>query len=303
MKIFKSHFWYNKRQRNGIFFLLLIIVLLQIIYVFIDFSSDKMIKTNSAELLEFQKEIDSLKKLELENRKAKIYPFNPNYITDFKGYKLGMTIQEIDRLHKYRKQRKFVNSAREFQKITKVSDSLLNKISSYFKFPDWVTKRNKLLEKKNSSTVSQSKDFFNETISKRLEISTDNINEATQDDFEVIVGVGEVISERIIKYRKKIQGFSYKSQLYEVWGLDKVTSNRILKIFKIYNIPTIKKINVNIATFKEILKIPYVDYELCKSIFEYRDEVAELQYISEIKNIDSFPIDKYDRIVLYLEAK
>jgi DNA uptake protein ComE-like DNA-binding protein len=303
MKYFKSHFWYTKRQRNGIFFLLLIIIILQVVYFFADFSSDSIIDNNSIELLAFQKEIDSLKKVELEKWKPKIYPFNPNYITDFKGYQLGMTIPEIDRLHKYRKQRKFVNSVKEFQSITKVSDSFLNTISPYFKFPEWVVKKNKLLEENNSNIVSESKSPSNKLLPKILEGSTDNINEATQQDFEIVVGVGEVISERIIKYRKKLQGFSYKSQVYEIWGLDKVTAIRVLKMFRIHEKPVIQKINVNIATFKEILKNPYIDYELCKNIFEYRDEVAELQDISEIKNIESFPIDKYDRIVLYLMAK
>jgi len=308
MKIFKSHFWYNKRQRNGIFFLVLIIVILQVIYVFADFSSAKIIDTNSVELLAFQNRIDSLKKVEIENRRPKNYPFNPNYITDFKGYQLGMTIQEIDRLHKYRKQRRFVNSKKEFQVVTKVSDSLLNRISPRFKFPDWVVKRNKLKEQYNSSTSSNIStlngiDSIGQSFSKILEISTDRLNQATQQDFETVSGVGEVISERIIKFRKKLQGFSYKSQVYEVWTLNRITANRILKTFKIYKKPIIQKINVNTATFKEVLKNPYIDYELCKNIFEYRDEVAELQDISEIKNIDSFPTDKYDRIVLYLEAK
>ena len=55
--------------------------------------------------------------------------------------------------------------------------------------------------------------------------------------------------------------------------------------------------------FKDLLKNPYIDYSLCKKIFEYRDEVAELQNISELKNISGFPLDKYDRIVLYLVAE
>ncbi|WP_320242936.1 helix-hairpin-helix domain-containing protein [Tenacibaculum sp. 1B UA] len=64
-----------------------------------------------------------------------------------------------------------------------------------------------------------------------------------------------------------------------------------------------KKVNVNTARFKEVLKNPYIDYKLCKKIFEYRDEVAELQDISELRNIKDFPLNKYDRIILYLEAK
>ncbi|QXP74421.1 helix-hairpin-helix domain-containing protein [Tenacibaculum sp. AHE15PA] len=299
MKIFKSHFWYNKRQRNGIFFLIFIIVILQFVYFFSDFSSDPITDTSSKELLTFQKQIDSLKSVELEKRKPKTYPFNPNYITDFKGEQLGMSLQEIDRLHAYRAQRKFVNSAQEFQEITKVSDSLLNKISLYFKFPDWVVKRNKLASNNKSKVNS----VYKETPSKRTSVTTDDINKATQQDFEAVNGVGEVISERIIKYRKKLQGFSFASQLNEVWGVDKSTVARVVKRFKIYEKPQIQKININTATFKEVLKNPYIDYDLCKKIFEYRDEVAELQNIVEIKNIDGFPIEKYDRIVLYLKAE
>ena len=40
---------------------------------------------------------------------------------------------------KFRESNQWVNSAKEFQQVTKVSDSLLATISPYFKFPDWVT--------------------------------------------------------------------------------------------------------------------------------------------------------------------
>ena len=302
MKNFKSHFWYNKRQRNGIFFLVLIIVVLQVIYLYIDFSSNQIIDTTTKELLVFRNTIDSLKKIELEKRKPKIYPFNPNYITDYKGYKLGMTVDEIDRLHSYRKQNKFVNSKEEFQEVTKVSDTLLAQIAPYFKFPDWVVKRNKQNKLKKSFTVKKQR-IEESSNSLKTKLSTTNINKATQQDFETVSGIGEVIAERVIKYRKKIQGFTYKEQLSEVWGLDKEVVNNILLIFSIKSKPVIQKINVNTATFKEVLKNPYIDYNLCKKIFEYRDEVAELQNILELKNIDGFPVDKYGRIVLYLEAK
>ena len=142
MKIFKSHFWYNKSQRNGIFLLVLLILLLQISIYTDVFSSDKITDVDQSELLAFQYEIDSLKAIEIENRKPKMYPFNPNYITDYKGGQLGMSLEEIDRLLAFRKTNKFINSKKEFQKVTKVSDSLLDKISQYFKFPDWVVKRN-----------------------------------------------------------------------------------------------------------------------------------------------------------------
>ncbi|MBL4568310.1 MAG: helix-hairpin-helix domain-containing protein [Flavobacteriaceae bacterium] len=294
MKYLKSHFWYNQSQRNGIFFLLFIIIVLHLVYMFVDFSSEEKLEVDNKELIAFQMQIDSLKAIEIERRKPKTYPFNPNYITDYKGAQLGLSIEEIDRLHAFRKSKKFVNSAKQFQRVTKVSDSLLIIIAPYFKFPDWVTKQ----QSKELSFLSKKVRIPNKYI-----ITTSDINQASVFDFQSVQGVGEILSERILKYRKRLQGFTFKEQLSEVWKLDPKIAARILIVFKITNPPMIKKINLNTATFKEVLSNPYIDYELCKKIFEFRDEVAELQSIEELKNIGGFPLDKYKRITLYLEAK
>ncbi|MDC0176722.1 helix-hairpin-helix domain-containing protein [Polaribacter sp.] len=210
-----------------------------------------------------------------------------------------MSLQEIDRLLAFRKMNKFINSKDEFQNITKISDSLLNRISPYFKFPDWVVKRN---QKSNSNVIPMAVEKSYNTKSK-YNLSTTDINKATVEDFKTISGIGAAFSERIIKYRSKLQGFSFESQLYEVWGLEKEVVEKVLATFKIFEKPYIKKTNVNTLTFKELLKNPYIDYELCKKIFDYKDEVAELQNILELKKIKGFPLDKYDRIVLYLMAE
>ena len=295
MNIFKSHFWYTKSQRNGIFLLVTIIIVLQAVIFFVDFSEDEPIDFNSNEVAKLQKQVDSLKQVKIIEEN-KIYPFNPNYISDFKGEQLGMSLKEIDRLLAFRKTGKFVNSKEEFQQVTQISDSLLSKISPYFKFPDWVIKQNQQKQVAKASKKSSKSNF-----SKKL--TTTDINKATQKDFTTISGIGEKLSERIIKYRSKLQGFSYPEQLYEVWGLKKEIADKALILFNVKEKPLIKKVNVNTASFKEVLKNPYIDFELCKQIFDYRDEVAELQNINQLKNIKDFPINKYDRIVLYLYAE
>jgi len=87
--IMKSHFKFTQGQRNGIFLLLALIVVSQCIYFFVDFSSDE-VPVDSEKLQVFQNEIDSLRRVEIENNKPKTYPFNPNYITDYKGYTFGL---------------------------------------------------------------------------------------------------------------------------------------------------------------------------------------------------------------------
>lgn len=288
MKNIKSHFSFNKKQRNGIFFLLLIIVSLQVVFFYVDFSSEEQIKISQKEVAAFQKEMDSLRLIQLEKSKPKIYPFNPNYISDYKGYQLGMSVQEIDKLLAYRAKGLFVNSTRQFQQVTGVNDSLLIAISPYFKFPKWVT--SKKVNYKNKAKP-------------KVAISIKDINTATFEDLQVVNGIGEKLAERIINYRRKLQGYSFNNQLYEVWNLDEQVANRVLEHFQVLELPKIKKLNVNEASFKEVLSIVYIDYELTKKIFNYRDEVAEIQTIEELKKIDGFPLGLFNRIVLYLSAE
>tara|TARA_R110001583_G_scaffold15052_4_gene62381 strand:- start:3075 stop:3947 length:873 start_codon:yes stop_codon:yes gene_type:complete len=290
VKNLKSHFSYNKRQRNGIFFLLLIIVSLQSFIFFVDFSSEETIDFSSKEIALFQMEMDSLNKVDLESRIPKIYPFNPNFITDYKGAQLGMSIEEIDNLHVFRNKGSYINSVKQFQKITKINDSLLRKISPYFKFPEWVTARATILK-------SKSRNKTNRPITKQ------DINLVNASDLRIVHGIGEKLADRIIKYRTKLQGFSFNSQLYEVWNLEKELVDEVLHYFEVAESPIIQKINVNEATFKEILAIVYIDYELTKKIVNYRVEVAEIQNIEELKKIEGFPLEKFDRIALYLAAK
>ena len=97
-------------------------------------------------------------------------------------------------------------------------------------------------------------------------------------------------------------GFSINDQLYEVYYLDKEVANKIIVNFKVMEPPKIIKLNINSATFKEVLAIVYIDYELTKKIFQYKSSVGKIESIDELKKIDNFPLEKFNRIALYLQA-
>ncbi|MBG50689.1 MAG: hypothetical protein CML05_20605 [Pseudozobellia sp.] len=290
MENFKSHFKFNKQERSGIFFLLLIIVLLQIAYWAVSYLPFN--KTSESLMLNSKEQylIDSLKVQESNESEPKIFPFNPNYITDYKGYTLGMSTEEIDALHSFRKQGKFVNSAKEFQEVTHVSDSLLEKISPHFKFPDWVVKKAPAKETKATA--------YND----KTEVSTQiiDINSATSDQLKEISGIGDKLSARIVKFRDRLGGFLVNEQLYDVYGLEPNVVQRALKRFQVLNPPALVKINVNQATATELSQLVYINYQLARKIILYREAQDGIDSIDELKNIEGFPSDKIDRIALYL---
>ena len=284
----KSHFQFSNQQRNGIFLLLTIIVVAQCVYAFVDFSNDD-IPGNQKELDTFRKELDSLRLIEIENNKPKIYPFNPNYITDYKGYTLGMSNQEIDRLHKFRERNQWVNSAKQFQEVTKVSDSLLSQISPYFKFPDWVTNPK---PKSNSYPKNNKPKTYDQKI---------DLNKATATQLQKVYGVGEKLSERIIKYRSKYKsGFIADIELSEIWGLAPEVIERIKNDFTVKTPREITRHNLNTATRDELVTIQYLDYEIVNNIIEERTLRGGFKSLEELTKVEDFPIKKIEIIKLYL---
>jgi DNA uptake protein ComE-like DNA-binding protein len=293
-KTIQTYFKFSKEQRTGIFFLFLIIVVLQLVYFFVDFSSVSKEYPEKQKWLSLQSEMDSLK-MDVKNSKPKIYLFNPNFISDYKGYKLGMSVQEIDRLLAFRKENKYVNSAKEFQNVTKVSDSLLNVMAPYFKFPDWVN------NKKQNTKFKEYTSYQNQAFAKKEKIVFIDINEATKEDLVKIYGIGDAISNRILKQKELLGGFVSMEQMKEVWGLSPEIIENLNTHFKVLVLPRFKKIEINNASLKELSQFHYFRYSLAKEIVTYRSMNGNIKNIEDLTKIKGFPVDKANLIGLYLD--
>lgn len=287
----KSFFVFNSSQRNGILFLLLLVSGFAVINNYIDFTTENLLDTNSKEVLAVQKELDSIRILLTESNQTKIYPFNPNFITDFKGYKLGMSSEEIDRLLDYRKQNKWINSKEDFKEVTKVSDSFLDQISIYFKFPEWVTNP-------KPKYSGWKKGFKEKTFHQKIDL-----NSVTQLELKKVNGIGEALSKRIIDYRSKLVGFSDDIQLYEVYGLDYQVVNRVLNEFTVKTPKEIIKMNLNKISASDIATVPGISFDLAKRIWEFRILNETIVNFSELKNIEGLTERKLQGIQLYLKLE
>lgn len=285
-------FKFTVQQRAGIFLLLIIIIGIQIAYYLRDVRFEEDNSLEKQQWLSLQSQIDTMK-IEKANYKPTIYPFNPNFITDFKGYKLGMSTAEIDRLLEFRKKNLYVNSAEEFQELTKVSDSLLATMEPYFKFPDWV--KNK----------KQSKGFENpnQGYTKKEKIQVIDINLASQEDLIKVYGIGQGLSERILKQKEALGGFISMEQMNDVWGLSPEVIEKLNAQFKIGVIPSVKKVKINDASAKELQLFPYFRYPLNKEIVTYRSMNNGILNADDLIKIKGFPVDKVKIIDKYLEYK
>ncbi|MBJ6369535.1 helix-hairpin-helix domain-containing protein [Snuella sp. CAU 1569] len=270
--------------------MVLVIVGLQCLCFYLDFSSSSMHENEySVNFQSYTNEVDSLRHVKQVD-KPKIYPFNPNFITDYKGSILGMSNKEIDRLLAFRKENKWINSAKQFQDVTHISDSLLNTMVPFFKFPEWAVKS------KPKKEVNYESSSTTKTYAQKLDLNT-----ATSQQLQKVNGIGKVLSERIVKYRNGfIGGFIADVQLQDVYGLTPEVIERITNEFTVKTPRRIQKVALNIATVENLVTIQHIDYDLAYQIVEQRQLREGYESLDELTKVKGFPINKIEIIKLYL---
>ena len=272
----------TKRQQRAVLCLVVVILNLQ----GVAFWSSKITPTPFSELPEgtsFQQEYTLLKHQLEEDTASNFFPFNPNFISAHKAYRLGLSSEEFDRLKAHREQNLWINSGVEFQQITKISDHHLNSIQPYFKFPQWVldARQNKSKPEKKPSKI--------------------DLNKATALELPNIRGIGPVLSQRIFQQREQYDGgFADWVELTTVYGLSDIVLERLKDKALIKNPRTIRRINLNAATQEDLVHIPFIDYEMAYAIIEMRTLKENYKSLNELTKLKDFPSERLDLIKLYL---
>ena len=286
---------FSKEQQGGILLLAILIVASVSLLVFYKPKVAQAFDFKSPEILQLQCAIDSLKGVAFENKKPKIYPFNPNFITDYKAYNLGLSTEQFDRLSSFRSKDKWINSIADFKRVTKVSDSLLNKISPFFKFPDWITNPNP--RKQYTSNFKKNTDIVKNYADKI------DLNIATAEELQVVRGIGKALSKRIFKRRKYLGGFSADNQLYGVWGVDAEVVLRVLGQFTVKTPKVIIALNVNTASASDIATIPGISFDLATDVWEFVTLRERIVKLDELRKIEAIDDSKFKLIQLYLTVE
>mgnify|MGYP003639285551 FL=1 len=284
MKNFKSLFAFDRKQQRGIFVLMLLLIVVLAVFIYVKQKPKEVLSLKDTTT--YQSKVDSLAAVQ-QRRRDTIYPFNPNYITDYRGYKLGLNVEEIDRLHRFRESGKFINSRKDFQQVTQVSNQWLDSIAPYFKFPDWVTRPENSY--KNDNTWLQGR-----------KVVAKDINAASQEELKKVYGIGPALSSRILQERERLKGFIDISQVRGVYGFTDSTMIQLKKHFYVTPPSGFLKIALNTATEEELLSIPYFDDYLVEKLVEQRTLRDGFKSWDKVMLTSRFPQEKLGLIQLYL---
>lgn len=225
----------------------------------------------------------------------RIYPFNPNYLSDYRAYVLGIDTAALQRIRRYRAGGGYFRTAEDFQRVARLPDSLYRRLKPYMQIPQpRYTRRNS-----GRSSSASSGRLYRSQILKPPAVKSD-INTASAEDFRRVYGIGAVLSKRIVRYREKLGGFTIPEQLKDVYGLPDSTYRRLWQWFEIQTPRRVRRISLNEADIYELTQNPYIDFDLAENIVEYRTLHGAFRRLEDLKKVPGFPADKYRRIILYL---
>ncbi|MGA0212746.1 MAG: hypothetical protein ACO3JH_07185 [Flavobacteriaceae bacterium] len=133
------------------------------------------IETNAEEMAYYQAQLDSLKGLQPIHN-PKVFLINPNFMSDYNAYVLGLSPEAFDCIQDFTQSEKRLKSLSEFQKIAQLPDSLVTRMSKRLSFP-----------------------IIRKNYKEKAPVVKKELNKATAEDLQQVRGVGKVLSERNCK--------------------------------------------------------------------------------------------------------
>ena len=264
----------SKPQRGAVLILLVLLIAVQLYRLLVN--APELSPVDLSQAQSYQTQLDSLRTK--ENAQTPIvYQYNPNYLTDYRAYTLGLPPEAFDKLLRYRQTNSYVNTPKQFQEVTKLSDSLMEKLLPQLKF---------------------SKPLYKSKTKNRIVLKKD-INKASASDFQEVSGIGAVLSERIVKYRSYLSGFSVLEQCYEVYGLDSLVFQRLWERFEIQSLPEIERLDLTTVSLQELEQIPYLNRADARKIIAHRTKNKGISTATLSELFVNSP-NKLQRIKLYL---
>lgn len=231
-----DYFSFSKKERNAVFFLLILMVIFIILPRF--FITEIQPPTVERQLLTQLDSVDNtddagMQEAVAENRvknediRLNPFPFDPNLIDEAGWRKFGIREKTIQTIMNYRNKGGHFRAPEDIRKIyglkKEEADALIPFVTIQQKpnrtGREDVGDRTPLSEKANYAFERKSTETSSISRNSNPAVKKININTATEEEWKSLPGIGEVLSKRIIKFRTSVGGFKSVEDIKKTYGL------------------------------------------------------------------------------------
>ena len=111
-----------------------------------------------------------------------------------------------------------------------------------------------------------------------------DLNSCDTDALVTVPQFGSKRAAKLVEYRDRLGGFHSFSQLQEVYVMQTIDTVK-LKPYLYIDKQKIRKLNVNTATYQELVSHPYIDAYLTKLILRHREKNGPIRDLDELQQI------------------
>lgn len=210
------------------------------------------------------------------------FPFDPNTIPADSLKEMHLPGIVSNNLIKYREAGGKYRNPSDLLKIYGMDSTIFNQILPFIH----ISEKEELYGKKRTAD-----DGYN--------IPKIEINTTDSVKLQFIPGIGPVYSKRIIKYRELLGGYYNKDQFWEIYGMDSIRFRALVSYVHI-DTSKLKRININTASFRDLLSHPYIDRASTYALIHYRDFADTISYIQEISDNQIIDDELFKKIRPYI---
>ncbi|MEM9916636.1 MAG: helix-hairpin-helix domain-containing protein [Bacteroidota bacterium] len=212
-----------------------------------------------------------------------LFHFDPNLADQQTLQTLGFSPKVVRTILNYRQKGGRFRKAEDLSKIYGLSTTTFDRIAPYISLKDTDVQSLKSPTKSNRKI-----DIVKPIV---------DINQADQQSWEQLYGIGPTYAKRIVNFRNKLGGFASIEQVGETYYLPDSTFQKIRPQLRLS--PIFKQISINQATVKELFAHPYINTKEARLIVSYRDQHGPYKEGEDLQKIKVISKDRLQKMTPY----
>lgn len=288
-KIISGLIGFDRRERRGSYILSILLLLLLLVRVIALRPGNEPVKTDLIAPGNI-----SMPGEAAESREALLFRFDPNAVSYDELLRLGLTERQASTLINYRSAGARFREPGDIRRVYGIDSA------EAVRLMPWIS-----IKETADNPVSKEKIPARQVIGSVAPAEEPpalllDINLCSAADLLLLPGIGPVLSERIIKYRKLLGGFVATDQLTEVYGLDSAVFSHIEERLTVI-IDSVGLLMLDSCSYSEMARHPYVGPETAGLIMKYRSLMGRPVTLGDLVSQHLLTHEQAVRIAPYIK--
>lgn len=223
------------------------------------------------------------------------FPFDPNHADSATLCRLGLKPWQVSNMLKYRRKGGRWRSADDLQRLYGLSKSQFEQLRPYVRIAE--ADKRKVYER--AEWQSNYEHEPRPKTEKFAEGVTLPANTADTTALKHIPGIGSYYARKIVDYRERLGGFVSTSQIGEIEDLPA----GITRWFVLDKADKPRQLRINHATFKQLVRHPYLSYEQTKIIVTHIRQYGAIRSWRDLQLYKEFTQNDFKRLAPYISFK